>query len=137
MTAFDSDNNIKTDYVGTITFTSNDASATLPADYTFLAGDAGVHTFTTGVNFASVGSFFVRATDTVVGTATGEQTAIDVNVGAIDHFTLAGITDPTNTDSDESPVVTAYDADNNIKTCLLYTSPSPRDKRQSRMPSSA
>ena len=25
----------------------------------------------------------------------------------------------------------------NIKTCLLYTSPSPRDKRQSRMPSSA
>ena len=24
-----------------------------------------------------------------------------------------------------------------IKTCLLYTSPSPRDKRQSRMPSSA
>ena len=25
----------------------------------------------------------------------------------------------------------------NIRTCLLYTSPSPRDKRQSRMPSSA
>ena len=25
----------------------------------------------------------------------------------------------------------------NIKICLLYTSPSPRDKRQSRMPSSA
>ena len=28
-------------------------------------------------------------------------------------------------------------ADNRIKSCLLYTSPSPRDKRQSRMPSSA
>ena len=26
---------------------------------------------------------------------------------------------------------------NNFVTCLLYTSPSPRDKRQSRMPSSA
>ena len=26
---------------------------------------------------------------------------------------------------------------NEIKNCLLYTSPSPRDKRQSRMPSSA
>ena len=25
----------------------------------------------------------------------------------------------------------------NVKSCLLYTSPSPRDKRQSRMPSSA
>ena len=27
--------------------------------------------------------------------------------------------------------------ENQIKACLLYTSPSPRDKRQSRMPSSA
>ena len=27
--------------------------------------------------------------------------------------------------------------DTNAKLCLLYTSPSPRDKRQSRMPSSA
>ena len=27
--------------------------------------------------------------------------------------------------------------DNNCNVCLLYTSPSPRDKRQSRMPSSA
>ena len=27
--------------------------------------------------------------------------------------------------------------DQHISTCLLYTSPSPRDKRQSRMPSSA
>ena len=30
-----------------------------------------------------------------------------------------------------------YGLDHNTKTCLLYTSPSPRDKRQSRMPSSA
>ena len=28
-------------------------------------------------------------------------------------------------------------AEERLKTCLLYTSPSPRDKRQSRMPSSA
>ena len=28
-------------------------------------------------------------------------------------------------------------SENNINPCLLYTSPSPRDKRQSRMPSSA
>ena len=27
--------------------------------------------------------------------------------------------------------------DDRLKRCLLYTSPSPRDKRQSRMPSSA
>ena len=31
----------------------------------------------------------------------------------------------------------AYGSDCHIYACLLYTSPSPRDKRQSRMPSSA
>ena len=31
----------------------------------------------------------------------------------------------------------AGEANKNLDTCLLYTSPSPRDKRQSRMPSSA
>ena len=30
-----------------------------------------------------------------------------------------------------------FDDNPNLKICLLYTSPSPRDKRQSRMPSSA
>ena len=30
-----------------------------------------------------------------------------------------------------------WDLDRGIRACLLYTSPSPRDKRQSRMPSSA
>ena len=30
-----------------------------------------------------------------------------------------------------------YKVDTLVKGCLLYTSPSPRDKRQSRMPSSA
>ena len=121
VTAYDADNNVKTDYVGTITFTSDDGSATLPADYTFLVGDAGVKTFTNGVNFASVGSFYVRVNDTVLTTKTGEQSAIDVNVGALDHFTVASITDPTDTDTDESPVVTAYDADNNVKTDYVGT----------------
>ena len=36
-------------------------------------------------------------------------------------------------DSENRPAVASANAD----TCLLYTSPSPRDKRQSRMPSSA
>ena len=35
------------------------------------------------------------------------------------------------------PDVLANSIDQNINNCLLYTSPSPRDKRQSRMPSSA
>ena len=39
-------------------------------------------------------------------------------------------------DGNEGSVVTSYVMDQVI-ICLLYTSPSPRDKRQSRMPSSA
>ena len=121
VTAYDADNNVKTDYVGTITFTSDDGSATLPADYTYLVGDAGVKTFTNGVNFATTGSFYVRVNDTVLTTKTGEQSAIDVNPGALDHFTVTSITDPTDTATDESPVVTAYDADNNVKTDYVGT----------------
>ena len=34
-------------------------------------------------------------------------------------------------------VMTGIDKAPEVRTCLLYTSPSPRDKRQSRMPSSA
>ena len=35
------------------------------------------------------------------------------------------------------PIVIADDADLSVDTCLLYTSPSPRDRQKSRMPSSA
>ena len=41
------------------------------------------------------------------------------------------------TEVDNGRVVEVQIQGNNIKGCLLYTSPSPRDKRQSRMPSSA
>ena len=37
----------------------------------------------------------------------------------------------------KTKIVTVIDLDNKYNCCLLYTSPSPRDKRQSRMPSSA
>ena len=38
---------------------------------------------------------------------------------------------------DPSSVSAKYNAGNNYYTCLLYTSPSPRDRTRSRMPSSA
>ena len=62
----------------------------------------------------------------------GTQSIFFVFTGAfnIDFFTLH-IEDPTLSISND-------DIDNDaIHICLLYTSPSPRDKRQSRMPSSA
>src|SRR5204862_408512 len=42
VTALDASNNTATGFTGTATFTSTDAQATLPANYTFVSGDAGV-----------------------------------------------------------------------------------------------
>ena len=68
------------------------------------------------------------------------KTTFVVNLGKLlshkGHKTLLIDTDP------QGNVSTYLNFDKNSKealntTCLLYTSPSPRDKRQSRMPSSA
>src|SRR5262249_14934909 len=63
-------------YRGTVHLTSTDGSATLPADYTFTAGDAGSHTFAPGVTFASVGSQTLTATDAASSSVTGSESAV-------------------------------------------------------------
>ena len=45
VTAYDAYGNLATGYVGTVHFTSSDPKAVLPANDTFTAADAGVHTF--------------------------------------------------------------------------------------------
>ena len=45
VTARNADGTTDTAYTGTVHFTSSDPRAVLPADYTFTAADAGVHTF--------------------------------------------------------------------------------------------
>ncbi len=49
VTAKDLDGNTFTGYTGTVSFTSSDSRATLPASYPFTAGDNGVYTFSGGV----------------------------------------------------------------------------------------
>ena len=78
VTAQDASNATVTTYTGTVTFTSNDSSATLPSNYQFVGGDNGVHTFTAGVKMGTVGEKTVTATDTVTGSITGTQSAITV-----------------------------------------------------------
>src|SRR5436305_9195572 len=74
VTALDAGNATVAGYAGTIHFTSTDGSASLPADYTFVASDHGVHTF---ANFTlrSSGSRTITATDTVTS-ITGTSAAI-------------------------------------------------------------
>ena len=63
VTARDANANIVTSYTGTVHFTSSDGGATLPADYTFIGSDNGVHTFSVTLN--ALGTVSVTATDTV------------------------------------------------------------------------
>ncbi len=57
-------------YAGTVHFTSSDPLATLPANYTFVPGDNGVHTFT-GVQLGTAGHQTITVTDTVTSSITG------------------------------------------------------------------
>jgi hypothetical protein len=62
VTALDPYGNTVPSYTGTVEFFSTDANATLPANYPFTAGDAGVHTFA-GVILRTTGLRFILADD--------------------------------------------------------------------------
>ena len=79
VSAQDGFGNVTTGYTGTVHFTSSDASAGLPANYTFTGGDAGTHVFS--VTLKTAGTQSITATDTVTGTITGTQSGITVNAG--------------------------------------------------------
>lgn len=76
VTAKNAANSTATSYLGTVHFTSSDSAAVLPADYTFTAGDLGVHVFNVTLN--TVGTRSVTATDTLTSSITGAQTGIVV-----------------------------------------------------------
>ncbi|HEX4959208.1 MAG TPA: hypothetical protein VF173_00115, partial [Thermoanaerobaculia bacterium] len=65
VTAQDAFNNTTPAYTGTVHFTSTDGAATLPSNYTFTGGDAGVHVFS--ATLRTSGSRTITATDTVTG----------------------------------------------------------------------
>lgn len=69
VTALDAANATFASYTGTVHFTSSDGSATLPANYTFAGGDAGVHTFS--VTLQTSGSQSVTATDVATSSING------------------------------------------------------------------
>ena len=68
----DAFNNVATGYRGTVHFTSSDPQATLPANYTFTAADAGSHAF--GVTLKTAGAQTVTVGDTAAATLTATST---------------------------------------------------------------
>ncbi len=62
VTAKDSNGITVPSYAGTVTLTSSDGAASLPASHTFVSGDNGVYTFT-GVTLNTLGTQSITATD--------------------------------------------------------------------------
>ena len=106
-----------TGYTGTVKFTSSDTGTgvTLPGNYTFVPGDNGVHTFTSGATLVTAGLQTITATDTVTSTITGTTSPITVNAAGATHFTVMA-TSPQTAGSPFSFTVTALDPDGNIAT---------------------
>jgi hypothetical protein len=65
VTAYGGDSQVKTDYVGTIHFTTTDINAALPSDYTFQASDYGSKMF--AATYKSSGSQSITVTDSSAG----------------------------------------------------------------------
>jgi hypothetical protein len=68
--------NLTPSYSGTVTFTSTDLQAMLPANYTFTSGDAGVHAFAATLN--TLGQQSITATDTANASINGSESMIVV-----------------------------------------------------------
>jgi hypothetical protein len=69
ITALDPYGNTAVNYQGTVTFSTSDTDpgVVMPADYTFMAADAGVHTFTGGLTLSTPGDQTITATDMASG----------------------------------------------------------------------
>ena len=85
----DSAGNVSTGYTGTVHFTSSDGAAVLPADYTFVAGDHGAHTFTAGVTLRTEGTQSVTASDTATATISGTRAGIVVGYASTTYHPIS------------------------------------------------
>jgi hypothetical protein len=79
VTPRDSSGRTDTTYRGTIVFTSVDATASLPADYTFVESDLGTRAFPGGITLRRAGATTITVTDATNGALRGTRT---VNVAA-------------------------------------------------------
>jgi hypothetical protein len=117
VTALDQFNNTATGYRGTVHFTKSDSGAgsSLPADYPFVAGDSGVHTFTNGVTLVTAGNQTITATDTLTSSITGTSNTITISPAAATHLSVSASALAT-AGTAFSVTVTALDQFNNVAT---------------------
>src|SRR5207302_1273373 len=104
----------------TVHFTSSDAQAQLPADYTFTSADAGVHTFS-GITPKTAGTQSVRTTDADGDSISGARGRITVSPAAAATLVLSGFPAPVTAGTAGSETVTARDPYGNVATAYTGT----------------
>ncbi len=131
VTARDQFGNVTPAYTGTVTFSSSDVdvAVVLPANYTFTGGDAGIHSFSGGVELVTLGEQSVTATDNAAGTINGTQSAITVVAGPAVSLDVTGISDPLTAGATSDVIVTARDQFGNVATgytgTIVFTTTDP------------
>src|SRR5207248_8014984 len=100
----------------TVHFTKSDGGggSAVPANYSFVGGDGGVHSFSNGATLVTAGLQSVTATDTITGTIAGTAN-VTVNPAAATHYSVSAPGSAT-AGSAFTVTVTALDAFNNTAT---------------------
>jgi hypothetical protein len=113
VTALDSSGDPLPSYTGTVHFTSSDAQAVLPDDYTFTEADNGTHTFS--VTLKTAGTWSVAVTDKGPTAFSGTQQGIVVDPAAPARFQVSDFPSPAFVGYQYGSFsVTAYDAYGNL-----------------------
>ena len=117
VTVTDSFGNVITGYVGTVHFTSTDGQAVLPADYTFIAGDQGKHTFL--VTFKTTGAQSVSVTDTANSSL---KASANVSVtSSAQLVVISGLSQSAAAGTAQSVTITVTDSFGNVVTGYVGT----------------
>jgi hypothetical protein len=120
VTVKDAFSNTVTGYRGTVHFSTTNTGATVPPNYTFLAGDAGSQTFAATLTTASSNgspTFSISVNDTTTVSIAGSQSGLVVKPAAVASFSV--VVSPTTVTAGvalNSVTVTAKDSLNNTAT---------------------
>ena len=137
------------DNVFDVTVTASDGELSSSQDVAITVTDVNEAPVVTSAATVSVeenqtATFTATATDvdgdTLTYTLAGADAAlftIDAATGAVSFLAAPDFETPGDADGDNVFDVTVTASDGDLSSCLLYTSPSPRDRTRSRMPSSA
>ena len=110
ITALDAFNKSAVGYLGTVHFSSTDAQAGLPSDYTFTAADGGVHAFSATLKTA--GAYTVTAADAANGLS--GTAGVTVAPAAASTLTVVGLPSSATAGTALGFTVTMADAYGNV-----------------------